>query len=84
VSHLVIARAAQFQAAWYFSLLLLVMLMLVLIGSGYGLAGARRLWRSGVHGPAAALAGAVVFSLLAIVGMYATGIGGLVSIGGGT
>jgi hypothetical protein len=78
-----LARAAQFQAAWYFSLLLLAMLLLMFIGTGYALAGARRMWRSGVRGPAAILAGATVFGLLAIVGMYATAIGGLITIGGG-
>lgn len=83
MSHAMIARAAQFQAAWYFSLLLFAMLLLVFIGTGYALAGARRLWRSGVHGPAAILAGATLVGLLAMVGMYATAIGGLLATQGG-
>ena len=83
MSHPTIARAAQFQAAWYFSLLLFVMLLLVFVGTGYALVGARRMWRSGVRGPAAILAGASVFGLIAMVGMYATAIGGLLSTQGG-
>ena len=84
MSHPLLARAAQFQAAWYFSLLLLAMLLLVLIGTAYALAGARRMWRGGVRGPAAILAGAAIFACLGIVGMYATAIGGLITIGGGS
>lgn len=75
-------RAAQFQAAWYYSLLLAVMLLVVLVGSAYAIGGARGLWRRGEHGPAAVIVGAVVFALVALVGMYAVGIGGLISVGG--
>jgi hypothetical protein len=78
-----IARSAQFQAAWYFSLLLFAILLLIVVGTAYALVGARRLWRSGEHGPAAALAGAVTVGFLAMVGLYATAIGGLLSIQGG-
>ena len=84
MSHPLLARAAQFQAAWYFSLLMFAMLLLVFVGTGYALAGARRMWRGGVRGPAAILAGATVLSFLGIVGMYATAIGGLITIGGGS
>jgi hypothetical protein len=77
-----IARAAQFQAAWYFSLLLSAILFLIVLGAAYSLVGARRLWRSGEHGPAAVLAGAVTFALLAFIGMYAVAIGGLLAAQG--
>jgi hypothetical protein len=85
MTHPMLARAAQFQAAWYFSLLLFAILLLVVLGTAYALVGARRLWRSGAHGPAAVIAGAVTVNFLAIAGMYATAIGGLLAIqvGGG-
>lgn len=74
-----IARAAQFQAAWYFSLLLAAILLLILLGIGYASAGIRRLWRQGEHGPAAVLAGAIAFAFLAFIGMYAVMAGGLLA-----
>ncbi len=77
-----IARAAQFQAAWYFSLLLAAILLLILLGLAYSLVGARRLWRAGDRGPAAVLAGAITFAFLAFVGMYAVMVGGLLAAQG--
>ncbi len=82
MSHAMIARAAQFQAAWYFSLLLAAILLLIVLGVAYALVGVRRLWLGGDHGPAAALAGAVTVALLAFVGMYAVAIGGLLAAQG--
>jgi hypothetical protein len=82
VSHPLIVREAEFQAAWYFSLLLFVILLLILLGTGYALAGIRRMWRDGMRGPAAVLAGATVLSFIALIGMYATAIGGLLVIQG--
>lgn len=78
----ILARAAQFQAAWYFSLLLSAILLLILLGVGYSLNGVRRLWRAGEHGPAAALAGAITVAFLAFVGMYAVMIGGMLAVQG--
>jgi hypothetical protein len=78
-----LARAAQFQAAWYFSLLLSAILLLILLGAGYALLGVRRLWRAGEHGPAAALGGAITVALLAFLGMYAVAVGGLLAVQGG-
>jgi hypothetical protein len=80
--HAMIARAAQFQAAWYFSLLLSAILLLIVLGIAYSLVGVRRLWRSGEHGPAAVLAGAITVAFLAFVGMYAVMIGGLLAAQG--
>jgi hypothetical protein len=77
MSHLFLARAAQFQAAWYFSLLLFSILLVIVVGLAYALVGVRRLWRSGEHGPAAVLAGAITFAFLAFIGMYAVMIGGM-------
>lgn len=78
-----IARAGQFQAAWYYSLLLFAILLLVVLGTAYALLGVRRLWRDGAHGPAAVIAGAVTVFFLVIIGMYATAIGGLLATHGG-
>lgn len=78
-----LARAGQFQAAWYFSLLLFTILLVVVLGTAYALVGVRQLWRSGAHGPAAVIAGAVAFSFLAVAGIYATAIGGLLATQGG-
>jgi len=77
-----LARAGQFQAAWYFSLLLFAILLLVVLGTAYALVGVRHLWRSGAHGPAAVIAGAVTVSFLTIAGIYATAIGGLLATQG--
>jgi hypothetical protein len=82
MSYPLLAREAEFQAAWYFSLLLFAILLLIVLGTGYALAGIRRMWRSGLRGPAAVLAGATVLSFVALVGMYATAIGGLLAIQG--
>ena len=82
MSQTVIARAAQFQAAWYFSLLLFAILLLIVLGLAYSLLGVRRLWRNGDHGPAAAIAGAITITFLAFFGMYAVAIGGLLTAPG--
>jgi hypothetical protein len=79
-----LARAAQFQAAWYFSLLLSAILLLTVLGAAYALIGARRLWRAGEHGPAAVLAGAVTLAFAAFIGMYAVIVGGVLTLGGGS
>ena len=78
-----LARAAQFQAAWYYSLLLFAILLLIVLGAAYALAGVRAIWRGGERGPAAVLLGVLVVSLLALGGMYATAIGGWIVTNGG-
>lgn len=77
MTRLLVVRAAEFQAAWYYSLLLFVILFLVLLGTGYALLGVRGLWRSGERGPAAVLGGALTVAFLALVGMYIVAVGGL-------
>lgn len=73
----VLARAADFQTAWYFSLVLFVIGLTGVIGTVYVALAVRRLWRAGERGPAAVLAGATTVAFLALAGMYATAIGGL-------
>jgi hypothetical protein len=77
-----VARAAEFQAAWYYSLLLFAILLIIVVCAAYAAAGIRSLWRGGDRGPAAALAGAVAVALLALGGMYVVAIGGLLAIHG--
>lgn len=79
----VIGRAAEFQAAWYLSLLASAILLAVLVAAGYAAAGVVRMWQGGEHGPAAVLAGAITAMLLVIAGMYVVGIGGLLAVHGG-
>ena len=55
MSHPALARAAQFQAGVYYSLLLFAILLLIVLATGYALAGIRAMWRSGERGPAAVL-----------------------------
>ncbi|HEY8756564.1 MAG TPA: hypothetical protein VIN65_09490 [Candidatus Dormibacteraeota bacterium] len=74
---LLVVRAAEFQGALYYSLLLFVILFLVLLGIGYALVGVRGLWRSGERGPATVLGGALTVAFLALVGMYVVAVGGL-------
>lgn len=82
MSHAPLAVAADFQAAWFYSLLLFAILLLIVLGTAYALVGTRRMWRNGERGPAAVIAAAVVFSFIAFTGMYATAIGGLIAIHG--
>ncbi len=79
-----LARAAQFQAAWFFGLVILVILGLTLVAAGFVLRGAMRMWRAGDHGPAAIVGGATLLSVAAFLGMYATAFGGLIVSGGST
>ena len=83
MSRPLLARAAQFQAGVYYSLLLFAILLLIVLATGYALAGIRAMWRSGERGPAAVLLGAVTVSFLALAGMYATVIGALIVTNGG-
>ncbi|MHB8719677.1 MAG: hypothetical protein ACYDAC_12435 [Candidatus Dormibacteria bacterium] len=74
-----IARAADFQASWFFSLLALVIIAIVLGAAGWTLVGLRRMWRQGDRAPAAVLGAATLFAVLALVGMYAVALGGVIA-----
>lgn len=76
-----LARAADFQAAWYYSLLAIIFAVIVAVASGWAIAGARRLWHEGEHGPAGIIIAATVFGLLSLLGMYAVALGGVLSNG---
>ena len=79
-----IARAADFQASWFFSLLALIVIGIVVAAAAWVVAGARRMWQQGDHGPAVLVAGAALFGLLALAGMYAVALGGIIVNGGST
>ncbi|HEY6468620.1 MAG TPA: hypothetical protein VI434_02535 [Candidatus Dormibacteraeota bacterium] len=75
-------REAQFQAAWYYSIIALAMLVMLLTGFGWALVGARRVWRAGDHGAAALIFAATSVGVLVLVGLGVAAFVGLVATGG--
>ena len=76
----VAVTAGQFQAALYYSLVVAALLFLTLLGGGWALRAARRIWRGG-DGPAAAiLAGAALTGVLIMLGFVIAGAFGLHSM----
>jgi hypothetical protein len=75
-------REGQFQAAWYYSIIVIAMLVMLLIGIGWAGVGAMRVWRSGERGPAALILAASSLGLLVLVGLGIAAFVGLVATGG--
>lgn len=75
-------RVAQFQAAWYYSIIALAMLVMLLAGFGWAWVGAVRVWRAGEHGPAALILAASSVGLLVMIGLGVAAFVGLVVSGG--
>ncbi len=75
-------RAAQFQAAWYYSILLIAMLAMLLTGVIWAWVGAARVWRAGDHGPALLIVAATTVGLLVLVGLALAALIGLLATGG--
>ena len=75
-------RVAQFQSAWYYSIIALAMLVMLLAGFGWAWIGALRVWRAGERGPAALIMAASSVGLLVLVGLGAAAFVGLVVTGG--
>jgi hypothetical protein len=73
---------SHFQAAWYYSLVVAGMFSLILLGSGWALRGAARIWRDGDHAAGAVIAAATLTTLSIFVGILIAGIVGLVATGG--
>lgn len=72
--------AGQFQAAWYYSLVVATLLLLTLLGGTWALRAAVRVWRGG-DGPAGAmLAGAALTGMLIMLGFVLAGAFGLHSM----
>lgn len=67
----------QFQAAWYYSIIVAAMFILVLIGGGYALQGAIRVWREGDHAAGGVIAAAALTGVLIMVGFLLAGSFGL-------
>jgi hypothetical protein len=63
------AREADFQAAWYYSLLLFVVLLLALAGYHLGRSAVRPMWRAGDRGPALAVAAAISIAAVLLLSM---------------
>ena len=62
-------REGDFQADWYFSIIVAAMLALVVTAGGFAAAGARRVWRTGDRGPAALIGLATGVALLFFLGL---------------
>ena len=75
-------REAQFQAAWYYSIIAVAMLVMLLIGVAWAWVGAARVWRAGEHGPAALIFAASTVGLLVLVGLGLAALIGLLATGG--
>lgn len=75
-------RAAQFQAAWYYSILVVAMLVMLLTGVMWAWVGAARVWRAGDHGPALLIVAASTVGLLVLVGLALAALIGLLATGG--
>ncbi|HKR98945.1 MAG TPA: hypothetical protein VJU79_05465 [Candidatus Dormibacteraeota bacterium] len=57
-------REGDFQAAWFYSIIVAAMLCIVVPATVYAIAGVRRVWRSGDHAAAAVIGAAAVFALM--------------------
>jgi len=75
-------REAQFQAAWYYSIIVIAMLVMVLTGIVWAWVGAARVWRAGDRGPAALILAASTVGLLVFVGLGLAALIGLLATGG--
>ncbi len=65
-------REANFQAAWYYSLLLFVILMLVVGSFVVAQRAVRPMWHAGDRGPALAIAAATTVALVFLLSMLVT------------
>lgn len=78
-----LVREANFQGAWYYSLLLFVIVLIVIGGLVTAQSAVRPLWRDGEHGAALAVAGATLLALLLLGSMLVTVIVGLLPAAAG-
>jgi hypothetical protein len=66
------SREADFQAAWYYSLVLFVILMLAIAGFVLARAAVRPMWRAGDRGAALAVAAAASVAMVLLLSMLVT------------
>lgn len=71
-------RDSDFQAAWYYSIVLFAVLVVTAWGTWWAIAPLRAMWRRGDRGMASAIAGAVGVTFLTFASMLLT-----VAIAGG-
>jgi hypothetical protein len=65
-------READFQAAWYYSLLLFVILMLAIAGYVLARSAVRPMWRAGDRGTALAVPAAASVAMVLLLAMLVT------------
>ncbi|MFN2581529.1 MAG: hypothetical protein ABR498_02165 [Candidatus Dormibacteria bacterium] len=70
----------QFQSAWYYSIIIAAMVILVLLGTGWSLRGAVRVWREGDHAAASVITVATLTGTFILIGLFLTGVFGLHSM----
>lgn len=75
-------RQAQFEAAWYYSIVVAAMVILLFVGLGWALAGAVRMWRGGDRPAGAIVGAAAVSTTLFLIGMLIAGGVAIVATGG--
>ena len=73
-----LARDSDFQAAWYYSIVLFAMVVVTAWGTWWATGSLRAMWRRGDRGMAATIAGAVGVAFLTFASMLLT-----VAIAGG-
>jgi len=74
-------RAAQFQAAWYLSILVAAMVLLVVVGCAWAVRGGVRIYRTD-RAAGTLIVAASMFSMLALIGMLIAAAVGLIRTGG--
>jgi hypothetical protein len=65
-------READFQAAWYYSLVLFVILMLAIAGFVLARSAVRPMWRAGDRGAALVVAAAASVAMVLLLSMLVT------------
>ena len=70
----------QFQSAWYYSIIIAAMVFLVLLGAGWALRGAMRVWRDGDHAAGTIIAAATLTGTFVLLGLFLAGVFGLHSM----
>ncbi len=73
-----LARAADFQAAWYFTFILVAIAVAVGAGAFYAWREVHRMWRAGEHGIALWTGAATATGVLFLVSMVVTALVGFV------
>ncbi|HZB97016.1 MAG TPA: hypothetical protein VE219_00305 [Candidatus Sulfotelmatobacter sp.] len=79
--HQLLETEAQFQAAWYFSLLLLLVVIVVGTAATFALRTTRRMWRAGDQPLALVVSGVCGVAILFFLSMALTALLGFITQG---